>query len=183
MAEQVKIGRLIEGTAERDAIHVAIAPVTADEKLVPGQRIGFVSGSGDRVEAKIGAALAHEVIGIVDPFIPTLVEPEERFYMLLLPNTITSLRHEWIHPAFASNAAEKIAAAKGEIQKQADDAGLDYDEMMAAAERHLKYKDYLCEGGRWDGHYLDPSFWDHYETVTGVKVGDNERGSFFYCSC
>lgn len=69
------------------------------------------------------------------------------------------------------------------IQRCAEDAGLDYGEIMGAAEDYLKRGEYLCEGGCWEGHYLDQEFWTHYEAITGVKVGDSERGSFFSCSC
>ncbi len=37
----VKLGSLINGPKVRDAIHVAVAPVVATEKLMPGQHIGF----------------------------------------------------------------------------------------------------------------------------------------------
>lgn len=177
MSEKVKIGKLIEGDAARDAIHIAIAPVVAGQQLQPGELIGLQSAGSDV------AVVCANPIGIVDPFLKTTVVVGRRFYMFLLPNTITSLRHEWIHPAFVANADEKLAAAKGQIQKAADDAGIDYEEIMEAAERYLKYSDYLIQGGRWEGHRLPADFWDHYETVTGVKVGDNERGSFFSCSC
>lgn len=107
MSEQVKIGQLAEASAGRDAIHVAVAPVVAAEKLVPGQRIGFIVASREYVEAKIGAAVSHEVLGIVDPFLPTLVEEGERFYMWLLPGTTTGMRHLWSHPAFAQKGPQQ----------------------------------------------------------------------------
>ena len=33
---EIKLGKLIDGPAERDAIHIAIAPVVANERLKPG---------------------------------------------------------------------------------------------------------------------------------------------------
>lgn len=34
-------------------------------------------------------------VGIVDPFLRESVQPSQRFWLFLYPNTVTSLRHEW----------------------------------------------------------------------------------------
>lgn len=93
-ATQFSIGHLIGGAAERDAIHIAVAPVIADETLWPGQAIGPVNGDPGR------AAPSKTPLGIVDPFLSAPVYPGQRCWMFLLPNTITGLRHEWTHPGF-----------------------------------------------------------------------------------
>ena len=41
----VRLGSLVDGSAERDAIHVAVVPVVASEMLRPGQRVGKVAGN------------------------------------------------------------------------------------------------------------------------------------------
>jgi uncharacterized protein (TIGR02996 family) len=91
---EVKLGQLLNASAKRDAIHIAIAPVIASEKLNPGQRIGFDEPGCEKVRGRLDG------IGIVDPFLTEPIVKGQRFYMLLMPNTITSLRHEWTHPAF-----------------------------------------------------------------------------------
>ena len=91
------IGKMIDANSKRDAIHVAIAPVMATERLAPGQHVGLVHGTTDRVKA------AGPHIGIVDPFLAGPVFALEWFYLFLYPNTVTSLRHEWTHPAFAED--------------------------------------------------------------------------------
>lgn len=87
------LGQLLDSSAQRDAIHIAIAPVVAAEFLRVGQSIALDSAGKATGE---GAA-----IGIVDPFLKMPVEPGERFWMFLLPNTVTGMRHHWSHPTFA----------------------------------------------------------------------------------
>lgn len=99
MSEQVKIGQLAEASAGRDAIHVAIAPVVAAERLEPGTHVGFWP------DGSVGCCKGP--LGIVDPFLSQPVSRGERFYMFLYPNTITGLRHVWTHPAFAAASLEK----------------------------------------------------------------------------
>lgn len=94
MKDEPLIGRLITGAAQRDAIHVAIAPVVAAEVLKPGQHVGLDIRGRAEVNCK--------AIGIVDPFLLELVGEGEQFYLFLYPRTVTSLRHEWTHPAFPS---------------------------------------------------------------------------------
>jgi hypothetical protein len=86
----MKLGEIITGDEKRDAIHIAVAPVTASVKLYPGERVGVD-----------GKNLPH--VGIVDPFLNGPVLPGQKFWLFLFPNTVTSLRHEWTHPAFGDN--------------------------------------------------------------------------------
>jgi hypothetical protein len=100
-----RLGSLItDGDRRRDAIHVAVAPVTAAEPLAPGQHVGFVPANQTET---VGPA--DRPVGIVDPFLTTPVEPGQRFWLFLYPNTVTSLRHVWTHPAFTARVP---AAAK-----------------------------------------------------------------------
>lgn len=95
-----KLGQLItDGDRRRDAVHVAIAPVTADQTLVPGQRVGF-RGNTETVGD------SDESIGIVDPYLKEPVRKGQRFWLFLFPNTVTSLRHAWTHPAFTAASKE-----------------------------------------------------------------------------
>jgi hypothetical protein len=74
-----KVGTILSGPAPRDAIHVAVMPMIAVRDMVPGERLAN---------------------GIVDPFLPRMVSAGQWFYLFLFPNTITSLTHDWEHPAF-----------------------------------------------------------------------------------
>lgn len=93
--EQAKLGQLIDETAQRDAIHIAIAPVVAGMDLEPGQRVGFFKGN----EIVTGVSGVPSV-GIIDPFLKETVKAGQRCWLFLFPNTVTSLRHEWTHPLF-----------------------------------------------------------------------------------
>jgi hypothetical protein len=95
------VGHLIlDGNRRRDAIHVAVAPVTADGFIIPGQRLIFSRSSTERVLPTD----TQEGIGIADPFLRRPIRTGERFWMFLHPNTVTSLRHYWSHPAFSAQA-------------------------------------------------------------------------------
>lgn len=101
MSEQIipNLGELAAEDAWRDAIHVAVAPVVAASELQPGQHVGVLEdGRADAIE---------KTIGIVDPFLTEPVHPGERFWLLTYPNTITSLRHVWTHPAFRIRIPQK----------------------------------------------------------------------------
>lgn len=92
---EVKLGKLIDSPVGRDAVHVAIAPVVcADESLIPGSHVGLV-GNTNAV-----SIYSHPYVGVVDPFLMGKVKHGEQFYLCLYPNTVTSLRHVWTHPAF-----------------------------------------------------------------------------------
>lgn len=89
----IGIGKIITGEQQRDAIHIAVGPAVAAGELEPGQHVGRV---GD------GFGVCEETIGIVDPYLPrgSTVMHRQRFWLFLYPGSISSLRHEWEHPAW-----------------------------------------------------------------------------------
>jgi hypothetical protein len=101
MDEGPLLGRLIEdGDLRRDAIHIAVAPVTAANRLTPGQHVGLVEEGNLEL-----AGPCEQNMGVVDPFLVNMVEPGQRFWLFLYPGTITGLRHVWTHPVFSKAAA------------------------------------------------------------------------------
>src|SRR6185369_1232252 len=84
-------------SAKRDAIHIPVMPVRAQEKLYPGQEISVLAGTDSVYRTTKGGDPA---VGIVDPLLAGPVFAGERFWMWVFPNTITSLRHDWTHPVF-----------------------------------------------------------------------------------
>lgn len=175
------LGTILGEGEKRDAIHLAVLPVMAGARLYPGQEINVSDGI---------ATAAAGGLGIVDPFIQGAVLPEQRFWMVLKPRLITSLRHVWTHPALPDEAvaggeipsAEK-AAARAELERIAGQVDCDVETLIDGANSYIDRDDYLCEGGRWEGVYLPDEFWPAFEAYTGRKVPTESRGSFFSCSC
>lgn len=185
MAHDITLGQIQDGTQKRDAIHIAVAPVLAYERLRPGQDIGFVNDDHQLV----GTDAKH--IGIVDPFLKHAVQPGQHFWMFLYPNTITSLRHDWTHPDFADQVEEApkqltpqdVALAKAWVTQFASSLGMSYDDLMYAADCWVDSGDYSYDNSEsykgQDKRF--PIFWSHYTTITGVVAEYPE--SFFACSC
>lgn len=97
-----QLGQLItDGELQRDAVHIAVAPVTAAVELRPGQHVGLIRRYGALTLAGPDAA---RLIGIVDPLLPEVVRPGQRFWLWLYPGSITRLRHIWSHPEFTAAA-------------------------------------------------------------------------------
>lgn len=101
-----KLGKLItDGDRRRDAIHVAVAPVTATCVMKPGTWCEFAqAGNTELVTTATGD---NPVVGVVDPYLAHEVGPGDRFWLFLLPGSITGLRHIWTHPAFARTAPKE----------------------------------------------------------------------------
>src|SRR5437660_1538914 len=96
---QKRIGTILDETAERDAIHIAVAPLIAGEDLWKRGEVGLKYGTRDVAVSKQSVYDLHP-IGIVDPFLKEVVRKGQRFYCFLFPNTVTGMRHHWQHPAF-----------------------------------------------------------------------------------
>jgi len=81
---------------KRDAIHLGVEPVEAGEQLAVGATIGIKDGKAYQSTKRNGI----KALGIVDPFLESKVLPGQRFWLVVLPCQITSLRHVWEHPDF-----------------------------------------------------------------------------------
>ena len=98
---------------KRDAIHLAVEPVTAGKPLKPGERIGIVDGFAypigyqyvpDKHVKSVGDDGVNRVgftrvkipyQGIVDPFLTTDVQLGDKFWFVMKPREVRSLRHVW----------------------------------------------------------------------------------------
>lgn len=179
--DTLHIGSIITTEQHRDAVHMAIVPVVAGQDLQIGQHVGL------KDSLALNASKSLPAIGIVDPFLKAPVKKGQKFWLFLYPGSITSLRHDWTHPAFEpAKPSQTPAQKKSEawLRNFAEgEANLSYDELMAGAMEYLAFDEYLNEGDKWDGFHFPDKFWDHYEVVTGTKIPADRRYSFFSCSC
>lgn len=175
-----KLGQLIDGEAFKDAIHIAVAPVTVSRKSYPGDRVGLLHDG--TVSTK-----ADEVIGILDPYLPDgPIHEGQKCWLLLFPNTITGLRHEWSHPAFEGWAkplptpATPKDSAEARLRWFAEGCGVSYDHMIGAVEND----DYISMGE--NERYKDVPYPDGGTFETDCTLVLGKEGSFyppFSCSC
>lgn len=78
---------------KRDAIHLAVEPVKASQDLQPADFIRISKGVAY-------PALPFDAHGIVDPFLLDGPKAGERFWFVMRPREVSSLRHVWTHPDF-----------------------------------------------------------------------------------
>lgn len=93
------LGMIHQHDEKRDAIHLGVEPVEAAVELEPGQRIGMYKGLAYPADS-FPEGNPIKVLGIVDPFLNGLVFKGQRFWLVVMPRQITSLRHVWEHPDF-----------------------------------------------------------------------------------
>lgn len=161
------LGKTPAENEQRDAIHVAVVPVFAAEKLLPGDHVGLT------IDGKVSED-AKPHIGIVDPFRTTGVRAGERVWMCLYPKTITSLRHDWTHPAFEKLTIVRVDHEQW-LRQFARDAYVEFDQLMDAADNGYEYIN------AENGVNLTSDFWDHWEAYRGRKA--EYRTEYFSCSC
>ncbi len=174
------LGTIIDEFAGRDAIHLAVEPVIAAEKLYPGQHVGFVDG---------GVGTKGDHIGVVDPFLEGFVAPGQRFWLVVYPRTITSLRHVWEHPAFSGVSEPAVVTDKAHSEQWLRDfiARSDcppYEMVITKAISNDSWSPEYLHFDGYDAHGDIPAeFWDHVEVVTGTKIDRSARAEYFSCSC
>lgn len=169
MSEQLGLGKIITTPQQRDAIHIAVVPVAAGQKLKAGDKV-FINRNGMAELGAIGS------VGVVDPFLTVSVQHGETFWLYLNPGSITSLRHDWTHPAFPAVA---MTAAHAYLEGMADRLGSSLDEVLHAIDAgHFCLPNDLNEYGV----ELDDVFWANYTAYTGKPKPANDPG-YFRCAC
>lgn len=177
-ANKLGLGQIIETEQQRDAIHIAVAPVVASERLEPGQHVGlFASGA---------SVAAEPLIGVVDPFLKRSVVKGEQFWLFLYPGTVTGLRHEWSHSSFPMEAGKGMASSEIWLRAYAmrlspyDTPEKAYSGLLDG----LRNREVFAHGSDLHGFYeLEDSdgLKRHAEAVLGISI--NWGGFSFSCSC
>lgn len=163
----IKLGEQPNEFSERDAIHIAIAPIVAAENLRAGQHVGLLPDG-------TASITANKHIGIVDPFLNKTVLKGSYFWLLLYQNTITGMRHNWMHPDFTEDRQTKVSESELWLKSFAKKYWYeDYTGMMNEAK-----EGHLCFGDDDYPKDLSEEFWKHYNKVTG-----NTTDGYFRCAC
>lgn len=186
MSEKLGLGQIITTEQHKDAIHVAVVPVTAAQIMEPGTHFGIRYGKAVPMRDK------SERVGVVDPFLLEPVMSGQQFWGFLYPGSITSLRHAWTHPAFPDELPAPAVTGKSEAEVwmrawAVEHMGYDYygdgekrsDESAYAAAIEAGRRMHIgpYESAR---DHIDSIWWDNWEEITGQK---GNRGEYFSCSC
>lgn len=184
-----RIGKRLTGGERRDAVHFAVIPITVKGFLRSGERVKLVEGRTDLVET--WGYDDKACVGVIDPFLTCgYVADGDRCWLFLLPNTITGLRHEWDHPAFAPQPSP--------VGFPADLTAREYSEkwLRGFAEKYeTSYRELISGATSGEGvafgddlEYSDfqpgSEFWHHMEIVSGQRFSeDHITATPFRCSC
>ena len=173
------LGTIIGPGEKRDAIHIAVEPVTAGESLSAGDHVAVKDGIATRTA--VGAGL-----GVVDPFLANHVKKGERFWFLMYPRQVRTLRHVWTHPDFPdveSKVANEQSASEAFIAVLADRLGITSNRLIQYAKDWVEYDEYAVAGGLFEGEWIPDEFWRHFEAVTGTDVPTSKKQNFLSCLC
>lgn len=177
------LGMIITENEKRDAIHLAVENCIAAHALPPGAHVGLLPDGR--------AGTVDNPVGIVDPFLTRAVMAGERFWLVVYPRQIKSLRHVWEHPAFpASGETEAPTQLNGSemwIRNFAAMIGTTYDRLMDGAADYVADGDYMSMGDNeaYSDYYGEfKTFWKHYRALTGTGPGeDRDEDCFLSCAC
>jgi hypothetical protein len=192
------LGTIIGPNEKRDAIHLAVIPVKANEVLHAGQHVSLQDGLAES---------QGDTIGIVDPFLTTPVAKGEHFWLVIYPRVITSLRHVWTHPQLPDEAPEPMTpdakASENWLRTWCATSEISYDDLIEVSKRGKiafekgsdmiqYYGENSWEIADWDDNYLmckgsdahgdiQPEVWNHVAIVIGREPV--ARPQHFTCSC
>ena len=204
------LGSVITPAEKRDAIHLAVEPVRAAETLRPGDHVGFLADGSVGLKDKNTIGIVDPFLTrpvkkdewfwrVVYPreitslrhvwshpaFTDEVERPHVPYPMPDLaaqdpvPRPFTVPRPEKVR----SLEEDETEKSRQWIERFANGLSLGYEDLMQGASDYLDCGDYLNRGSLLEGEYVPDEFWDHYQVVKKEKVDENDRGSFFTCSC
>ncbi|HHT4259191.1 TPA: hypothetical protein ACTYZB_004858 [Klebsiella variicola] len=179
---------------KRDAIHLGVEPVEAGEKLGVGATIGIKDGKAYKSTKQNDI----KALGIVDPFLTRSVLPGQKFWLVVMPRQITSLRHVWEHPDFpdshetgyveTSKAGTDVLKAEEWLSSYAEELDLDLEELINYGRSNAfrlpgSWEEYLCKGSNLEGQRTPMEFWENLAIYLGIDIPEENKTNFFTCSC
>lgn len=184
--EDLHLGEIVtDPAAERDAVHIAVAPVVAGMELSPGQKVLMQNGKAFESDDP------DKWIGVVDPYLTEWVQKGERCWVFLIPGSITSLRHEWGHPDFKRPA--EIKQDMHQLARDVEEALMGNSRQWMedfARENSIDMDDLLREMQEGsvtfgnDTPDIPPEIWGHAERVLGCKFSEEHKSNaYFGCAC
>ena len=187
MMQPTELGLAPRENQGRDAIHVAVLPIQAEEQLFPGQRVLIGRASDVFVGRPAGKGVG---IGIVDPFRSGSIAEGTMFWLMLDPGSIQDMRHHWSHPSVpedTSTANADHATAVSYMDRFANKLGITYKEALQAGDDFTEHR---------GGHTLDYDtpdivydegklYWEAWSTIQGRPAPSPEEldSAPFGCAC
>lgn len=193
------LGSTIASDSKRDAIHLAVFPVEAHERLRPGDHVYLRQ---DR-KAAYSTGPDDDGVGIVDPFITDRYVPAgDWFWLIVYPRQISSLRHVWEHPAFPASElidldatdrdARAIAADNSLRAKDASERWLRW--FCSEAVGHINFDTVIAKAiaSKNEGYLTMPDdasgpipreFWHHLGIYTDDSFDPDLQAEYFSCYC
>lgn len=90
-----KVGSFLKAGEKKDAIHVAVIPVTTNNVFKPGTAVSVYY---DIALKQFVVNTTGKKVGVIDPFLNRPTRYGDIVYLFLYPNTVKNLRHDWEHP-------------------------------------------------------------------------------------
>lgn len=183
--DDVRLDQILTGPANRDAVHIAVLPVTVNQNMDPGTKVIVVTQTEGKIPV-VGPSKAGPADGVISPFLHEAVKKGQTCYMLLFPGTITSLRHEWTHPKFKSLPANVVTGdiqeARRYFKDHEEEYGYDTDHLIEAVRVGKEFCFGDDDGPDWARTNVD--FQYYMQTLVGRVFAEDERENMsFWCAC
>ena len=181
--KEAKLGAIITEPGEqnqRDAIHIAVVPIIAHMQLAPGRHIGVTTDGK-------ASTMGLPYVGIVDPFLQNPVERGQTFWLFLYQGQVTTLRHEWTHPAFPPATPIAVAPtnddAKRRMTEFAGECHKGLEEFLDDIKAVVSGDESYVDVGDNEGASIYREFWADFRALTGIWADSESTEIYFNCAC
>lgn len=185
--KEARLGKLIIEPGEqnqRDAVHIAVVPVQASDSFDPGEHVG-VCDKGEH------ATKTGPYVGIVDPFLRKRIMAGDTFWLFLYQGQVTTLRHEWTHPAFPNINRAPVAPSISDERKRLAEfrmrqlaegqCGWTLANLLEHAKEAVETGGSIFMGDN-EGVTAYPEFLEDIGVLTGISI-EGKEAPWFSCSC